>query len=132
MGRTPAAGISEINILEGDGRDQRPRFRRVRSLRGHQRFGGEERVDAGSGGLAEHPLMQHHPEVAQGTEHLGSGHQHDQQRLHAHLPVRHPPHGERQRSSGADRHPAIGDAAGHHAHRNHAKRAVAQLARAIR
>ncbi len=132
MGRTPPAGISEINILEGDGRKQRPvRLRWARLVRGHQRLGGEKRVDAGGRGLPEHPLMQHGSEVAQGAEHLGSRHQHDQQRLHAHLAVRHPPHSERQGSGGADRHPAIGNATGHHTHRNHPQRAVAQLARPI-
>jgi len=133
MGRTAPARISKINIFEGDGRKQRPAWsRRGWSVRRHQRLGGEKRIDAGRGRLAEHPLMQHHPEVAQRPKHLGSGHQHDEQRLYAHLPMRYPPHGERQRRGGADRHPAIGDAAGHDAGRQYPQRGVAQLARPLR
>ncbi len=45
--------------------------------------------------------------------------------------MRHPPHPERQCGGGADRHPAIGDAAGHHSGRQHAQGAVAQLARLV-
>ena len=92
---------------------------------------GEQRVDAGGGRLADHPLMQHRAQVAQRPEHLGAGHQHDQQRLDRHQPVRHPPHPERQRRRRADRDAAIGDAAGHHAGRQHAHRRVGQQPRPL-
>jgi len=82
-------------------------------------LGGEERIDADGGGLSEDPLMQHHAQIAQWPEHLGSSHQHDQQRLDAHQPVRHPPCGERQGRGGADRHPAISDTPRHHPDRDY-------------
>jgi hypothetical protein len=130
MGGSAPAGISEVDILEGDGREQRPADRqRVRGLLRDQGFGGQQRIDAGGRGLAKHPLMQHNTEIAQRPEDLGSGHQYDQQRLDAHQPVRYAPYGERQGRGGADRHAAIGDAAGHHAHRQYSQRAVAQLPR---
>ena len=53
------AGISEPDILERDSREERPADRRQAGrLLGDQRFGGEQRIDAGSGRLPEHPLMQ--------------------------------------------------------------------------
>ncbi len=132
MGGTAAAGIGKTDILEGDCRDQRHiRLRRARRLRRHQRLGREQRVDAGGGRLPDHPLMQHHAQIAQRAEYLGAGHQHDQQRLDAHQPVRHPPHRQRQGRRGADRHPAIGDPAGHDPGRQHPQAAVAQLARPL-
>jgi len=120
MGGGAPAWIGEIDILEGDSREKQTAGRApIGVLRRHQRFGGEERIDAGGGGLSEYPLMQHHSEIAQRPEYFGSGHQHDQQCLKAHQPVRHPPHGERQGGRGTDRDPAIGDAAGHHTDRDY-------------
>ena len=127
MGGAAPAGIGEPDVLESDGREERPADRRLAGrLLGDQRFGGEQRIDAGSGRLPEHPLMQHRAQIAQRAEDLGSGHQHDQQCLDAHQAVRDPPDGEGQGRRSADRHPAIGDAAGHHAHRQDPQRTVAQ------
>ena len=59
MGSTPPAGISKIDILEGDGREERVGSPApIGTLRRNQWFGGEERVDADGGGLSEDPLMQ--------------------------------------------------------------------------
>ena len=128
MGGAAAPRISEMNVFEGDGRSERDSRRRACRLRRHQRLGGEQRVDAGAGRLADHALVQHRAQVAQRTEYLGPGHQHDQQRLEAHLSVRHPPYAERQRRRGTDRNTAIGDAAGHHAEPQYAQGAGAELA----
>ncbi len=57
------------------------------------------------------------------------GHQHDQQRLEAHLAVPDPPDAERQRQRGAERGAEIGDAARHHAERR-APRTCCPTARA--
>ena len=128
MGGAAPAGIGEPDILERDGRKERPANRRLaRRLLGNQGFGGEQRIDAGGGRLPEHPLMQHRAQIAQRAEDLGPGHQHDQQCLDAHHAVRDPPDGEGQGRRGADRHPAIGDAAGHHAHRQDPQRMIAKL-----
>ena len=53
----------------------------------HQRLGGEQGIDAGGGRLPDHSLMQNRAQIAQRPEHLGAGHQHDQQRLDAHQTV---------------------------------------------
>ncbi len=96
MGGAAAARIGEMNILEGDGRQQRDaRPGHIRPVRRDQRLGGEKRVDAGSGRLPDHPLMQHHAQVSKRAEYFGSSHQDDQQCLDAHQPVRHPPHTKR-------------------------------------
>ena len=93
-----AAGIGETDILEGDGRGQRRRSPRASSAGcgGTSGSAAKQRVDAGGGRLPDHALVQHRAQVAQRAEHLGAGHQHDQQRLDAHQPVRHPPDAERQ------------------------------------
>ena len=123
MGGAAPAGIGEMDVLEGDGREERPADRRLAGrLLGNQGFGGEQRIDAGGGRLPDHPLMQYRAQVAQRPEHLGAGHQHDQQRLDAHQAVRDPPDRERQGRGGADRDAAIGDAAGHHARRQYPHR----------
>ncbi len=52
------AGIGEPDILESDGRKQRPADRRLAGrLVGNQGFSGEQRIDAGGCRLPEHPLM---------------------------------------------------------------------------
>ena len=128
MGGAAPAGISEPDVLESDGRKERPADRRLAGrLLGDEGFGGKERIDAGGGRLPEHPLMQDRSQIAQRAEDLRSGHKHDQQRLDAHQTVRDPPDSERQGRCSADRDPAIGDAAGHHPHRQYAQRAVAQF-----
>ncbi len=130
-GASPAR-ISEVDVLESDRRNEREAGRVRRRRRPHQRLGREQGVDAGSGRLSDHALMQHHPQIPQRAEHFGAGHQYDQQRLQAHLTLRYPPHGKRQRRCGADRHPAIGDAAGHYPGRQDAQRRVAEVARLLR
>ena len=130
MGGAAPARIGEPDVLEGNGREEQPADRWLaRRLLGNQGFGGEQRIDAGRGRLPEHPLMQHRAQIAQRAEHLSSGHQHDQQCLDAHQTVRDPPDGEGQGRRRANRDPAIGDAAGHHAHRQYPQRAVAQFPR---
>ncbi len=130
MGGAPPTGISEPDILEGYGREEWSADRRLAGrVLGDQGFGGEQCIDAGSGRLAEHPLVQHGPQIAQRAEDFRPGHQHDQQSLDAHQAVRDPPDGESQRRRRADRHPAISDAAGHHAHRQDPQRMVAQFPR---
>ena len=130
MGGATPAGIGEPDVLESDGREERPAdCRLARRLLRNQRFGGEQRIDAGRGRLPEHPLMQHGAQIAQRAEDLRSCHQHDQQCLDAHQAVRDPPDGEGQGRRSADRDPAIGDAARHHAHRQHPQRMVAKLPR---
>src|SRR5713101_457272 len=95
-----------------------------------QRLGRQERVDAGGGRLPDHALMQDRAQVAQRAEHLGPGHQHDEERLDRHQPFGNPPHPERQCGGGADRDPGVGDAARHDAGRQDAHRRLRQLPRA--
>ena len=57
----------------------------------------QQRVDAGRRRLAGQALVQHGAQLAQRAEDFRAGHQHDQQRLQAHLAVADPVRAERQR-----------------------------------
>ena len=110
MRRPPAAGIGEADVVEHDLRRQRPAAGRRRSGAGDRRV--QQRVDPGRRRLPVQPLVQHAAQVAQRAEDLGPGHQHDQQRLQAHLAVPHPPGAQRQRRGGAQRGAEVGEARG--------------------
>ena len=143
MCRPPAAGIGEANVVEGDaGREvgspgsvppilaRRAGKGRGRGSRGGNRFI-QKRIDACCRRLSGQALVQHRPQLAQRAEDLGARHQHDQQRLQAHLAVTHAirPHGER--CGGAKRTAEIGDAARQDAGAEYQERAVRERLRLV-
>ena len=139
MRRAPPAGIGEMHVFESDGRlgaAAPPASRCGPRSSASAAPAGPAARRRRARGCRRRPTARPGPgaapaQVAQRAEHLGPGHQHDQQRLDRHQPVGDPPYPERQRRGGADRDPGIGDAAGHHARREDAHRRVRQLVRAL-
>ncbi len=150
VGGAAGAGIGEADIFEADagvllhfsryaGGSLPPTRSGVGSRCDPGEGGGSRRgdlrvqqgVDAGSGGLAVHALVQDGSQVAQRTENLGAGHEHDQQGGQAHFAVLDAPDAQRQGGGGAEAAAEIGDAAGHDALRQHPERAGGQGAGAF-
>ena len=75
--------------------------------------------------------MQHGAQFAQRAEDLRAGHQHDQQRLQAHLAVADAIRAQHQRGGGAEGGAEVGDAARQNAGAEHQERAVRQGARLV-
>ncbi len=104
-----AAGISELHVVEGDERGEWFGWLRPLGEHRHGRF--EQCVDADGGGLPDEAVVKDGAEIAQRPENLGSGHQHDQESLDRHRPLRGACDAERERARGADRDAEIDDAA---------------------
>ena len=119
-------------IREADGveRDLRPQARDARRIGGRcMTLRVEQRVDRIRRRLADHPLVQHGTQVAQRPEDFAAGHQHDQQRLKAHVAVPHAPRADRDRGGRAEAGAEIGEEPRQQAEREHPERAVGQRAR---
>ncbi|ERJ36121.1 hypothetical protein L810_0924 [Burkholderia sp. AU4i] len=125
VGATPR--IREADGVECDLRPQALHARRIGGRRVAPRI--EQRVDRIRRRLADHPLMQYRTQVAQRPEDLAAGHQHDQQRLEAHVAVPHAPRADRDRGGRAEAGAEIGEEPRQQAEREHPERAVGQRAR---
>ena len=136
MRGAPAAGVGEAHGVERDVRRQPVIVIRAQAGRGRDMGWGcrrgdrliEQRVDAGRCRLAGQALVQHRAQLAQRAEDLRAGHQHDQQRLEAHLAVADPIRAERQRRGGTEGAAEVGNAARQDAGAEYQERAVGQRA----
>ena len=146
MRRAPAAGIGEVDRFECDAPfPTLPRFAGEGAMNSLSREAGEswgggarrgdrrvqQRVDAGRRRLAGQALVQHGAQLAQRAEDFRAGHQHDQQRLEAHLAMADAIRAQHQRRGRAERAAEIGDAARQNAGAEHQERAVRQCARLV-
>ena len=128
VGGAAAAGIRERHLLEGDTRRERRDARARLALLPHLGRGAQDRENALRGRGAEHALMQHDAQLAQGPEDLDAEHEDDEQARQPHRARLDAIHAERQRGHRADGDPRVGDATRHHVGAEHPHGALKQRA----
>ena len=128
VNRARTARIAEVDILEGQGRDDPGRRGRPR---GHLRCAVQQPVQPLGRRQPDHSLVQHAAQVAHRPENLGAEHQNDQKFGQPHGAVDHPPSAHRQRRRRANRDGAIGDAARQGVAGQHPHGGALQIARLV-